>query len=263
MSKVPAVIALSSVLLLASTESRADNTVCASAILAVPDGSAHLGDLSNTAPNRWFRFVGKAGRSYAVMLENLSASDQQASLGALGLFEACGGALLPANEFLDRQEPASIDPTFAVGATRQAVKLPADGEVFVQVARLNSAGTAEFRIRVEETTLFAPLWNTVGGFTTSYQLYNTTNRACSVTLDLRRDSNHPAFGGSPVVTFTLPANRSVLRNTGSGDLDITPGQRGHATLSHDCTPGAVAVEAWMSDGIRWVPLGFGPARQQR
>ena len=263
MSKVPTVLALASVLILASTESRADNTLCSSAILAVPDGSTHEGDLSNTAPNRWFRFVGKAGRSYAVMLENLSPSDQQASIGVLGLFGACGGALLPANDVLDQQEPASLDPTFTVGATRQAVKFPADGEAFVQVGRLNASGTAQFRVRVEETTLFSPLWNTAGGFTTFYQLYNTTNRACSVTLDLRRDSNVSPFGGSPVVTFTLAANRSLLRNTGAGDLDITPGQRGHATLSHDCTPGAVGVEAWMSDGSRWVPLGFGPARQQR
>jgi hypothetical protein len=263
MSKVPAVMALTSVMILASTESRADNNVCGSAILAVPDGSLHQGDLSNTAPNRWFRFVGKAGRSYAVMLENLSPSDQQASIGVLGLFDACGGALLPANDMLDRQEPASIDPTFAVGATRQAVKLPADGEVFVQVGRLNMAGTAQFRIRVEETTLFSPLWSTTSAFTTSYQLYNTTNRACTVTLDLRRDSNVPAFGGTPSVTFTLPANRSLLRHTGSGDLDLAPGQRGHASLSHDCTPGAVSVEAWMTDGIRWAPLAFQPARQQR
>jgi hypothetical protein len=83
MPKVSAMLAVFSVLLVASTESRADNTTCGSAILAVPDGSLHQGDLSNTAPNRWFRFVGKTGRSYAVMLENLSPSDQQASIGLL------------------------------------------------------------------------------------------------------------------------------------------------------------------------------------
>jgi len=253
---------------LAAAMAQADNTSCNGATFVVPDGSTHEGDLSG-ANQRWYRFVAKAGRSYAIMLENLTAGDEQAEIGALGVFDACGGALVPTNDTADFQEPvgtrgANGEPGLAAGATRQALVASANGELFFNVGDLDTSNAARFRVRVEETTLFNPLWSTDDGFSTHYRLYNTTNRACSVTLDLRTDNNGAPVGGPSTVTFTLAANSSVSRRTGPADLNVKAGQVGHATIAHTCTPGAILADAFLSHpGGRMLPLKVTTARQQR
>jgi hypothetical protein len=246
----------------------ADNTTCAGAILLVPDGGTHEGDLSAAAGSRWYHFVAKAGRSYALMLENLTPVDQQPEIAAMGVLNACGGSLVPSNELLDEQEPASstlnLDlPASLVGAARQAIKVGSDTELFFTVGNIDSSGAAHFRIRVEETTLFSPLWSTESGQETHYRLYNTTNRPCSVTLDLRTDSNVLPAGSSGPVTFTLAPNHSVSRQTGPADLHIHNGQVGHATITHDCTPGAVLADGFLAGGGHELPVKITTARQQR
>lgn len=198
------------------------------------------------------------------MLENLTPADEQAEIGVLGVFDACGGSLVTTKLFLDFQEPVSIDPSF-VGATRQALKATSDGVLFVLVSHLDANNAAHFRVRVEETTLFNPLWSTEGGLETHYRLFNTTNLPCSVTLDLRTNSNGVPNGGANSVTFNLAANTSVSRQTNGGGLNIQNGQTGHATLAHDCTPGAILAEAFLANpsGSRMMPVKMTTARQQR
>ena len=79
---------------------------------------------------------------------------------------------------------------------------------------------AHFRVRVEETTLFNPLWSTDDGLVTRYRLYNTTNEPCAVTLALRSDDDQVPVGGTSTATFNLAANTSVSRHTGAGDLNL-------------------------------------------
>lgn len=254
---------------LGAAMAQADNTSCNGATFVVPDGSTHEGDLSGAGP-RWYRFVAKAGRSYAIMLENLTPGDQQAEIGVVGIFDACGGALVPANDAADGQEPVGTRGTTlgeigdAAGATRQALRATANGELFFEVLDLNTNNPARFRVRVEETTLFNPLWSTEDGLVTHYRLYNTTNQPCTVTLDLRTDNNGVPAGGPSTVTFNLAANSSVNRRTGPADLNVHAGQVGHATIAHTCTPGAILADAFLSHGGgRVLPLKVTTARQQR
>src|SRR6266536_374496 len=234
----------------------ADNSQCANANLLVPDGSTQTGDLPSGT--RWFRVVAKAGRSYAVMLENLTSPDQQGEVGVTSVSSDCSGTLVAFNDTADFFEPVSYDSNAGVGAARVAFKSTANQTLFFPVIQLNTSNGAQFRIRVEETTLVSPLWSTAAGAETVYRLYNTTtnNGSCSVTLDLRRDDNSPGLGGSSAVTFSLGSNRSVTRQTGASDMNLAPGQTGHATVSHDCPPGAVQVEAYVSaaGGTRLLPL---------
>lgn len=248
----------------------ADNSTCVNANLLVPDGGTQTGDIP-AAPDaglRWFRFVAKASRSYAVMLENLSSPDQQAEIAVMAVTDGCGGAQLPVNDAADMYEPVSYDEFAGVGAARVALKSPGNTVLFFAVnGHINAAGASSFRVRVIETTLFNPLWSTASGFETVYRIYNTTtnNGTCSVTLDLRRDNDTPASGASPAVTFSLGANRSVTRTTAASDLALAGGQTGHATLTHDCPPGAIQVDAYMTaaSANRLLPVRFVPARQQR
>lgn len=253
---------------LCAADIQADNSTCAGAVFVVPDGSTHEGTVG--PESRWFRFEARTGRSYAVMVENLTAGDEQAEIAVGALYDACGGATVPVNDLLDLQEPIGTRGTgpfesgIAAGAARVAVKAAADGELFFAVTDILTTNPAKFRIRVEETTLFGPLWSTQDGFSTHYRLYNTTNRACTVTLDLRTDRNGAPAGGSSSVTFTLAANNSVTRRTGPGDITVHAGQTGHATIAHDCTPGAILADAFLvRAGGHVVPLKLTNARQQR
>jgi hypothetical protein len=246
----------------------ADNTVCANAPLLVPDGSTQTGDIGAAPASglRWFRFVAKAGRSYAIMLENLTLPDQQAEIAVAQVFDACGGAPVAINDGADFFDPVSYDDVAGVGAARVALLSPGDVTLFFAVnGHINAANASQFRVRVEETTLFNPLWTTDGGMDTAYQIYNTTAHACSVRLDLRSDANGPAPGGPGAVTFTLAANQSVLRHTGNADLHVASNHTGHASIAHDCPPGAIQVDAHAANaaGNRTLSLKVTLARQQR
>lgn len=266
-SRSIAVLTASLIASLAAASS-ADNTICANAPLLVPDGSAQTGDIGAFPASglRWFRFVGKAGRSYAIMLENLTLPDQQAEIAVAEVLDACGGSAVTINDVADSVEPVSYDSVAGVGAARVALLSPGDVTLFFAVnGHINAAGAAQFRVRVEETSLFNPLWTTEAGMETAYQVYNTTTHSCSVRLDLRSDSNGPAPGGPGPVTFTLAANHSVLRSTGNADLHVAANRSGHATITHDCPPGAIQVEAYAANasGNRTLPLKVTLARQQR
>lgn len=246
----------------------ADNTVCVNAPLLVPDGSTQTGDIGAAPASglRWFRFVAKAGRSYAIMLENLTLPDQQAEIAVAQVLDACGGSPVAINDGADFFDPVSYDDVAGVGAARVALLSPGDVTLFFAVnGHINAANASQFRVRVEETTLFNPLWTTEGGMETAYQIYNTTAHACSVRLDLRTNSNGPAPGGPGAVTFTLAANQSVARSTGGVDLHVASNRTGHATIGHDCPPGAIQVDAHAASpsGNRTVPLKVTLARQQR
>jgi hypothetical protein len=246
-----------------AASARAENSACAGATLMVPDGSSQEGDLPAAPGVRWYRFVAKAGRSYALMLENLTPANQQPEIAITGVYDACGGSPVSANDLADMQEPVSLDPSF-VGATRQALKAPSNAVLFFFVSHIDVSNAARFRVRVEETTLFNPVWSTENGLETRYRLYNTTNRSCSVTLDLRTDNNGVPNGPAGSVTFNLAANSSVSRLTGVGDLDLQEGQTGHATIAHDCTPGAILADAFLaSRGGCALPVKIMTARQQR
>ena len=244
---------------------QADNRTCAGAILLVPDGSSHSGDLPNAPSSRWFRFVGKAGRSYALMLENLTPPDQQSEIAVADAVSSCGGPSLNPRDGLDFIEPVSIsclaEPNFC-GATRSSLKIAADTDAFFPVIQIGSTNGAQFRLRVEETTLFNPFWTTVG-LETFYRIHNASNGSCAVTLDLRTDTNGPPAGGTSTTTFTLAGNNSLTRTTGPGDLNLADGQTGHATLAHDCPPGAIQVDGFLSGGGKLLPVKVTTARQQR
>ncbi len=269
-------VALAGLLLAAVVPAaHADNSTCTGAVLLVPDGSSFTGE-TGTSPVKWFRFVARANRSYAVMLENLTVTsadgitpDQQPELAIGDAVATCGGAPLNVWDTLDFWEPVSIScqgqPSLC-GAARQSLQSAVDGDVFFGVwnTLLGHPASAQFRVRVEETTLFSSFWTTASGFRTVYRIYNTTNLGCSVTLRLRTDGDAAPAGGSGTVTFNLAGNHSVSRHTGPGDLNLAAGQQGHATITHNCTPGAIQVDGYLALGnVKMLPVGFTAARQQR
>jgi hypothetical protein len=246
--------------LLASTTARADNTACAGAIILVPDGSPKTGTLLAAAEKRWFRFVAKADRSYAVMLDNLSPADGPGPVLGLEIPSvSCGGTTLFIHGITDT-EPAGHDGTN--GSGRYALKISADTNVFFSVFSIPSAAAAgaQFSIRVQDTTQINTFFSTFSGYNTFYRFTNTTNTTASVTLKLVSD------GGAVVATstFTVQPNSSApTRNTSAGDLNVPPNTAGFAVITHDVTPNGVAADAFLSNGTSVLPLKIVDARQGR
>lgn len=221
----------------------ADNTSCENAILIVPDGSAHAGTINVGGERRWFKFINKANRSYSVEIENISAPDV-ASEANMGDSHAGSCAAVPFGGTIPRPfaEPATKDAAFA-GGDREVIQPPSPGlpgDLFFSVSQ-NVGG--EFRVRVEETTLYSPAWSTRFGAITYWAIQNTINEQLFGTLVLLN-----AAGGivlkvdlPPTAPFNIPAGGSYTADTQS--LGVGTNQSGSAVFFHNGPPGAVQIQA--------------------
>lgn len=248
------VVCLLGVLLGASLTARANNNGCTGAIWLTPDGSSVSDTFDNLTGQRWYKFVAKANRSYAIMTESFVGIDNGAVTGVDVVEDACAGTPLTVTT------TASTEPVSGPGsggAVRVSLKVAANTDVFFDVA---GAVGATIRVRVVETTLFSPRWSTFGGFYTSWGINNTTNASCSVTLDVRT-SGGVAVGGSPV-TFAVAAGAIVFRDTRPTDLNVAANQAGKVILNHNCPPGGIQADAFMSNEnttpFAVIPVKFEP-----
>ena len=230
---VKSVLCFVSVLLAAPTV-RADNTACAGAIFVIPDGSVHEGDFVAPGENRWFRFVGKANRSYAIVSENLTATDVQLAVTMFSpIGPNCAGSPL-ANTLSNDAEPATTDPPNVVGSVRRTFVLGANTEVFF---RLGGAPAGRFRVRLEETTIFSPAFSTNGSFDTFYSFQNTANASVNGTLTLFDAA------GSTVDTASAVIAAGGTFSTNTLAMATLRNQTGVAVFTHNSPPGAIVCEA--------------------
>jgi hypothetical protein len=234
-TRVTCLMSVTICLTLATARSvHADNTVCTNAILLVPDGSHQDGTFTAGGQDRWFRFVMKNRRSYAIMLENLSPPDVNAVACMTAPMTACsGGTFLPVSDRLD-VEPVSFDGS--AGSGRWALQSTSNGEAFFSVCE-NPGSSGNFRIRVEDTTMFSPAWTTNGTFDTFWSFQNTTNAAIAGTLYLLD------AGGSLVMSSSFTINVGGIFGTNTGALAIPRSKVGNAIFTHDGPAGAVVIKA--------------------
>jgi hypothetical protein len=94
----------------------------------------------------------------------------------------------------------------------------------------------QFRIRVDETTMFSPAWTTNGTFDTYWSFQNTINQNVSGTLYLFTASGSLAQS----VPFMIMPNSIFGTNTAA--LGIARSQVGNAVFTHDGPPGAVNIK---------------------
>ncbi len=241
MKKTVALVFLLSILLVAFTPgAQADNTACSGAVLMVPDGSPHEGTFTAPGQQRWYRFIAKENRSYAVMTENLSSTDEQFALSiAFDPTSSCNPNDTLLSTIGESTEPVAL--SFGSGSERFLIVVPFDTNVFFPLVGFSGGA---FRVRVEETTLFNPLWSTFGGFETFYRFQNSTNASCDVTLRMVNDAGMQVAN----TTFPIPANSTVptvfTGPTAQGGLNLADNQAGQAVITHDCPPGAIQVDGF-------------------
>lgn len=249
-----------------SVPAQADNTNCSDAEFVVPDGSPHETSEGFRSSGggfsgfRWFRFRISPDRSYAIITEDLGRGEYEKLLVSDPVTGSCGGPTLAVVD-TSSAEPQTVDGSGAVGSERRSFKSSQSTDVFFGV-RAQLAGSEyrqPFRVRVEETTLYSPLFSTFSGFEAYYQFQNTTGQNVSVTLKLVSN------GGGTVAedTFTVMANDSgPTRFTSESDLGVADDTVGHAIITHDGAPGSIHVDGFMSSSLAPValPLKVIPAR---
>jgi hypothetical protein len=161
-------------------------------------------------------------------------------------------------------EPQTVDESGLVGSYRLSFKSSLATDVFFGVSAVlvdQMVYNRPFRVRVEETTLFNPLFFTSSGFEALYRLANTTSRNVSVTLTLVSDTGDTVTAA----TFTVAANRSATRYTGTSDLNVPDNTIGRAIITHDGPPGAILADGYMVSTLTGaiLPIRITTARQQR
>ncbi len=253
--------------LMTSAATTAQDSPCLNGYrMLVPDGTELSKDIvAGGWLYGWYGFRIKPDRSYSFVvapyLRQASANGPAKWVAGPPVIGPCGeGGPIPFTE-TSHAEPETIDPSNTEGAERLSFKSSWATEVFVKVGQVSGTDQNDFLIRVEETTLFNPLFSTFGDFEGYYHLQNTTGQDVSVTLKLISDSGVTVANA----TFTVAANRSLLRYTGAYDLNVPDNTIGQAIITHDGAPGAIQVDGFMSSALTTavLPLKIVSARQQR
>jgi hypothetical protein len=190
----------------------ADNTACTGAIFITPDGSVHSGTIAASGTElRWYTFVAKANRSYAITVENMGPSDAGNNhVGVYNLHGDCNGTGL-ATEMVSTGEDEPINSTSTIGGDRRSLMTSADTAVYFSVGPELVASS--FRIHVEETTLFSN-WFFVGGDYSAFTLLRNTNSSTASSNGLGYRINWRNSAGTIIATHTgvLAPNGSVYKN---------------------------------------------------
>ncbi len=130
------------------------------------------------------------------------------------------------------------------GAVRLSLTAANNTEVFFFVNTGIATAPGDFRVRVEETTLFNPLWSTFGGFETFYRFQNATNSACSVTLRMVNDAGTVVANSTQPIPANSTAPTVFTGPMAQGGLNLANDQAGGATITHNCPPGAIQVDGF-------------------
>jgi hypothetical protein len=236
---------------------RAEGTTCGLPTLVVPDGRLTRSSIP-AGTTFFYAWFSTPGRSYSAELKSTVAQYPVAP-GVVTIYDESGPIC---STPLATRDTSSIEPQVQSGVRRSWTAAGTISWLKVE----NSSGVAvDYTFSVAETSMFSPRWSTFGGFHTSWGINNTTSSTCNVTLNVRNTAN-AAVGGSPV-TFPVAAGAIVLRDTNAFDLNVAVNQAGRVTLTHDCPPAALQVDAFIVNDTAVpavvVPVKFDAPREIR
>lgn len=213
-------------------------------VLGIPDGSVEGPEtVSNATNDAAIFFSGETGNSYSVAAWSTGANLNQGMLA--GTWGGVG-IVCPTSNITGAglRDTSTIDPAPTSGVNkiffRASFTAPQQGGYYM-VVRNGSATPETVYFSVTDTTMYSPAWSTNGSYDTYYSMFNTTRATCSATLSLQKlDGSFAA-----VQTFTIGAHNTAATNTVA--LGMSRNVTGTAKLTHDCPPGALLVEAVVSN----------------
>jgi len=199
-------------------------------------------------------------------VDNLAPADENRLVGVSTFIPTptCDFLMQTFGTLIGQTAPFSDFNGVGIGSTRWSLERATDTTVAIRLNMFSvPAISGDFRLRVEETTLYNPAWSTFGTFETFYSCTNTTNNSfLDATLRLFNTA------GTQVGTFTfsdVPAGGAVSTNTEL--LGVANSLNGSATLTHNGPPGAFLCEAAIAN-LATAPnvimqVKFTTSRQQR
>ena len=233
---------------------RAEGISCGFPTMVVPDGRLTRSSIPGQT-TFFLAWYSTPGRSYSAEVKSAVAQFDTAP-GIVTIYDS--DCAVP---FATR-DTRQIDPQVSSGIRRSYTAV---GSIQWMKIENPFGYEIDYTFSVAETSMFSPRWSTFGGFHTSWGINNTTNSTCNVTLNIRNTAN-VAVGGSPV-TFPVLGGAIVLRDTNASDLKVPANQAGKVTLTHDCPPGALQVDAFMVNDtavpVVVVPVKFDAPREVR
>lgn len=221
-------------LLLVPALAQANNTTAVDAYSLMPGATAAEATLSDTVPERWYKFVTVVGRSYCAETQGGVFFDSGTSAGEidtiLTVFRNDGTTVVVSND----------DATTEPRGSRLSRACWVAG--FFETTRIRvtrfSAGTAfNVRVRLVETTLFSP-WYFVGGDYGAFTvLRNTTNSTVGYTINWRNGAG--TIVGT--VSATLAANAGTFVDARSITGVLPTHTNGTVEIVYTAAPGAIVA----------------------
>jgi hypothetical protein len=207
----------------------------------VPDGRIR-GPIviSNGTNDVGMFFQGVLGKSYSVEVMVTSA---QFDAGTVSVNFGAANVTCPGSDLGGIRRTEVIDPapqTVQNNFFRASFTAPSTAFYMVRAGNI-SATAVEVTVSVSETTLYSPVWSTIGFYNTFYSLYNTTRSTCSGTLTLYNTA------GTPQTTANVTVASGATASTNTSAMGTARGLTGTAKFIHDCPPGGFLAEAGVAD----------------
>jgi hypothetical protein len=230
---------LASLLFLAAVP-QAEGQVC-DRFQTVPDGRIRGPFTINSGTNNVGLFYqGVIGKSYSVEAMVTSAPYDAGTLVAV--FGAAGVSC-PLSNLGGIRRTEGIDPAPQIAQNnyfRASFTAPSTNFYMIRVGN-SSATPVAVEITVSETTLYSPVWSTIGNYNAYYSIYNTTKATCTGTLTLYNTA------GTALTTQALSVPSGATASTNTTAMGTPRGVTGTAKFTNDCPPGAFLAEAAVAD----------------
>jgi hypothetical protein len=184
---------------------------------------------------RWYRFAVMPNRSYCVETsqgEFLAANTAHENDSILDTYSDEAGTV-----FAGSNDDNGVEPTHGVddfGPSRVCEIVATSG---VRLVRLSdhSVGAQQWKLKINDTTLFAPWFFSGGGFESFVLVKNTTSTATTVRIALYNTSGTFLASASGTAPANGNYNLQVSSIFGSGSF------AGGVAIAHNAAPGGVVA----------------------
>jgi hypothetical protein len=236
--------------LLVPSVARADNTTAPNAYSIMAGATASETRVNDADPERWYKFIAVAGRSYCS--ETQGGVDFDVSSTAFGIDTQVTIYQSDATTVITTNDQAGTEPR-ATDLSRACWIAPLSSPTYIKVSRFFAGDAFNVRVRLVETSLFSP-WYFVGGDYGAFTVIrNTTDTSLIYRINWRN-------GAGAIVGFAfaaLPPNAGVFFNARDIPGILPSNTNGTVEIVHEGAPGAIVANTTVISGTTGLSFDAG------